>query len=535
VPERFLGRTLGGRYRLTRCIGAGAYAWVYEGRDLELEIPVAVKVLRPEHAGQPVIETRFRREATTAARLRHPNIVTIRDIGTGDDVTWVVMDLVPGSLAHRLRVRSVLPESEVVRLGLDVAAALAAAHAIGVIHRDIKPDNILLGAAGEAVVCDFGLARALTDSADLSASNQVVGTPHYFSPEQAKGEPLDGRSDLYALGVTLFRAATGRLPFEGTDWYAVARQHVETPAPDARAVNAALSHAFAAILADLLAKTPEARPASAAELFDRLAQLPSAPSTGGRLALATGATTALHPVISAPAPASRRLRWSLLATGTVALLLWLSHGAPSAGTIWARASGVLPTDPVITLMDSLPPVRTIVDDARAATPAAGTLPIAAPTPVAPRPGRLTVHVPVGAELTVDGQAVNDRPYTEPRAGPGAYMIAARFVSGPGIAGCPSSSWMDTVTVRPGEAVTVTAPIARCTRLVLDVTPRDAVVTFEDSAGTIIERPRGGDRRSPLLLRAGTWRIRGHAPRCATYDAVDTLRAGDDTVRFVMLC
>jgi serine/threonine-protein kinase len=534
VPDRFLGQTLGGRYRLTRLIGAGAYAWVYEATDLELEIPVAVKVLRPEHAGQTVIETRFRREATTAARLRHPNIVSIRDVGSAEGVTFVVMDLVPGSLARRLQVLPALPEPEVVRLGLDVAAALAAAHATGIIHRDIKPDNILLGPGGEAIVCDFGLARALSASADLSATNQVVGTPHYFSPEQARGELLDGRSDLYALGVTLFRAATGRLPFEGADWYAVARQHVDTPAPDARSINAEVSPALAAILADLLAKPPEARPASAAELIDRLAQLPSAPSTGGRLALATGGTTAVHPIVSARTGSpARRALWSLVAIGTAALLLWLSRGAPSAGTIWARASGVLPVDTVGPPSESVPVDSSARDSVPAVTEPESVV-VTPPPPVEPRRGRLTVRVPAGAELTVNGVEVEARPYVQPRAEPGRYVLSARLVSGPGVAGCPQSVWNDTVVLRAGESRTVAAPLARCTRLTLDVTPRDALVTFEDADGEVVERPRG-DTRAPMFLRAGVWFIRGQAPGCRPYDAVDTLRAGDDTVRFVLIC
>jgi serine/threonine protein kinase len=152
VPDRYLGRQIG-KYRVIRLLGAGAFAWVYEAVDRDLEIPVALKILRPEFAGQSDAEARFRREASTAARLRHPNIVTVRDVGQVDSASFVAMDLLPLSLARRLELLTRLPEPDVVRLGLDVAAALAVAHAGGVVHRDIKPDNILIGTQGEGRRC----------------------------------------------------------------------------------------------------------------------------------------------------------------------------------------------------------------------------------------------------------------------------------------------------------------------------------------------------------------------------------------------
>ena len=198
MPDRYLGQTLG-KYRVTRLLGAGAYAWVYEAIDQDLDIPVALKILRPEFAGQNDSDVRFRREAATAARLRHRNIVTVRDVGQIDHTAFVVMDWYPLTLGRRLVAAGRLPESECVRIGLDVAAALAIAHAGGVVHRDIKPDNILISREGDAVVADFGLARALTGAlagaTALSATNRILGTPHYFSPEQARGHEVDGRND----------------------------------------------------------------------------------------------------------------------------------------------------------------------------------------------------------------------------------------------------------------------------------------------------------------------------------------------------
>lgn len=532
MPERLVGHTLGQRYRLTRLIGSGAYAWVYEAYDAELELAVAVKVLRPEHTGNATSEARFRREATTAARLRHPNIVTIRDVGRSDDATWVVMDLLPGALARRLQVSDALPEPEAVRLGLDVAAALAAAHTAGVIHRDVKPDNILFGASGEAVVCDFGLARALEGGADLSATNQVVGTPHYFSPEQARGESLDGRSDLYALGVTLFRVATGRLPFEGTDWYAVARQHIDNDAPDPRSIAPHLSPGFAAIISRLLAKRPEQRYATALDLASALAALPTAPASGTAWIAGAAATTSVTPALARGD--NRRVRLaagSAVGIATLALLLWLSQGPPSADTVWARLSAStldsLPTDSLAgTGRDSLLGVTLPlpIDSTQAdSTPA--------PRPVVAKTASLVIRASEGAEVRLDGRRLDQLPHTEAKLPVGRHVITARLISGPGLADCPAAERADTIVVRGGERREHLVALERCARLLLRVTPSDARVTLTDQAGAVVTWSAG----APLTLHTGIWTIRATAPRCVPFEAADTLRAGDDTLKIPMLC
>ncbi len=543
MPERFLGQTLGERYRLTRLLGAGAYAWVYEAVDTELEIVVAVKVLRPEHTGNDTVEARFRREATTAARLRHPNIVTVRDVGRGNGVTWVAMDLVPTSLARRLQVLPYLPETDVVRVGLDVAGALAMAHADQVIHRDIKPDNILIGASGESIVCDFGLARALSGGADLSATNQVLGTPHYFSPEQARGEPLDGRSDLYTLGVTLYRAATGRLPFEGDDWYAVARQHVDaTPVPPRKHVPA-LSPAFEAIILKLLAKRPGDRYPSAMALADALARLPSAPTTGSRLALGAGDATTAHTIT----PGGRTRRRALVLLGSaalVALAVWLARERPRVRTAWALLTRAAATaDSGRTVPDTLTgpgggdslqrPVTGA--DSTAVTTIPNVTPPTRPRP-APRTGWLSV-VAGGdaASLTVDGQNVGFAPWLSERLPAGQHIIASTLTGGEGVfVGCRFNQRVDTITVGVGDTTVHTVDLGRCTRVWLDVTPRDARVTFLEADGTTV-LSGNADRLSPAVLRAGGWRLRVEARACAPFEGVDTLVAGADTVRVALLC
>ena len=183
------------------------------------------------------------------------------------------MDFLPTGLDDRLRIMGTLPEMLLIRMGMDVAAALAFAHREGVIHRDIKTDNILYDDHGNAIVADFGIARALSGYTEQTGTNMVVGTPQYFSPEQARGQTLDGRADIYSLGVTLFKAATGVLPFQGEDWYEIARQHIEEAPPRPRAFNPALSRGIEHVILKCLAKDPADRYPTGDALHTELMQL----------------------------------------------------------------------------------------------------------------------------------------------------------------------------------------------------------------------------------------------------------------------
>jgi serine/threonine-protein kinase len=258
VPERFLGRTLG-KFRIDAIVGTGGFAWVYKAYDPELEIPVALKVLKPQYAGDEQFEQRFRREAATAARLRHPNIIKIFAVGKDGEAVYFAMDFLPQGLPDRLEVVTKLPEPVLIRMGIDVASALGFAHREGVVHRDIKVDNILFDDHGNAIVADFGIARAVSNYVQQTGTNMVVGTPQYFSPEQARGMALDGRADIYSLGVTLYRAATGVLPFTGEDWYEIARQHVEDKPVKPRVHNSLLSRDIDRLIMRCLEKDPAAR------------------------------------------------------------------------------------------------------------------------------------------------------------------------------------------------------------------------------------------------------------------------------------
>ena len=260
--------TVLGPFTLDRLLGQGGFASVWAAHRAD-GVTAAVKILKPRYAGDEDFELRFRQESQFAANLSHPHIIKIGEIGREGMLVYFSMDLYPASLAIALA-DGPLPEPQLVGIMRDVAEALAFAHGQGVVHRDIKPDNILLTPEGQAVVSDFGIARAVSGYVSATGVNMTIGTPHYLSPEQAQGRPLDGRSDLYSLGITLYKAATGDLPFKSKDWYELARMHVEeAPAPP-RIAHPDLSRKLERIILRLLAKHPDDRPATADELLAEL-------------------------------------------------------------------------------------------------------------------------------------------------------------------------------------------------------------------------------------------------------------------------
>ena len=273
-PEHLVGRTVG-NYTIDALIGEGAFAWVFKGHHSTTDTPVALKILRPRYAGDPQFETRFRNEFTIASEAHHPNIVRILDVGQDGDTTYFAMDYHPKTLAERLEQTGPLDEREVLDIARQVASGLAYAHEAGIIHRDIKTDNVLLSEDGRAIIADFGIAKTVSGYASATGQNMTIGTPHYVSPEQAQGRQLDGRSDLYALGVTLYKAVTDNVPFSSTDWFELARMHVEDPPTPPREHRPDVSARLERIILRLLAKHPDDRYESATALLEELDEIGS--------------------------------------------------------------------------------------------------------------------------------------------------------------------------------------------------------------------------------------------------------------------
>ncbi len=268
-----LGRL--GPYRVLQVLGAGGMGVVFRAEDPQLERCVALKAMLPTLAVSASARQRFLREARTAAAIDHDHIVHIYQVGEDRGVPFLAMQFLKGEpLDERLRRESLLPLTEVVRIGREVADGLAAAHACGLIHRDIKPGNLWLeGDRGRVKILDFGLARAVDDKAHLTQSGAIVGTPAYMAPEQVTGKGLDARCDLFSLGCVLYRLCTGVLPFQGSDTIATLMAvATEQPRPPGE-LNPEVPATLSDLVMHLLAKDPGERPASAQAVVAALAEI----------------------------------------------------------------------------------------------------------------------------------------------------------------------------------------------------------------------------------------------------------------------
>lgn len=259
------GRVLGGRYQIQDKVGSGGMAAVFRGIDSVLGRTVAIKVMLPQYASDPTFAARFRQEAQAAAALTSPYIVGVYDWGQDGDTYYIVMEYIRGTdLKSGIRTHGALAPRKVAQIGAQVCAALSVAHRHEIIHRDIKPQNIMIQPDGTAKVMDFGIARA--KNSHLTQTNSVLGTAHYVSPEQTQGKELDAESDLYSLGVVMYEAATGRVPFDGDEAIAVALKQVnETPIAPSQ-INPKIDPEFEAIILKCMEKDPRQRFHSADEL-----------------------------------------------------------------------------------------------------------------------------------------------------------------------------------------------------------------------------------------------------------------------------
>ena len=533
MPERYLGRHLG-RFRVDSNVGSGGFAWVYKGYDPELDIPVAIKILKPQYAGEESFETRFRTEAATAAKLRHPNIIRILAVGREDSAVYFVMDFLPTGLDDRLRIMGTLPETLLIRLGMDVSAALAFAHREGVIHRDIKTDNVLYDDHGNAIVADFGIARALSGYTEQTGTNMVVGTPQYFSPEQARGQTLDGRADIYSLGVTMFKAATGVLPFQGDDWYEIARQHIEEPAPRPRSFNPALSRGMEHVILKCLSKDPADRYPTGDALHTELVQLlgrASTPDGDPTVVMQTPAASRVALEITKPkrrrAPLARTIAVGagvliLIGTGFGVNAMHVRDAARESQTrdssVAAANTTALSASPAVTAPVA-PDSETRDSIAGAASRAATRV---APRKLVPKPAERVLRVvgPADATINVDGAVVGRGTWHSESITTGVHHV---IVSLNAPAACASAQDGKDVRVAEKGTTTIQMTPRRCGTFTLDAAPSGARYVL--SSGGHEVATGAVPLAAPVLVPEGSYALHVSAKYCADYSGSVSISTG----------
>lgn len=380
-----MAQLLASRYEVGPLLGTGGMARVVRGRDTRLDRPVAIKLV-PADAIDPAGRERFGREARSSAGFDHPNAVTAFDAGESDGYLFLVMELVDGSsLAELLAQRGPLPFDEIVRIEDGMLAALGAAHAAGIVHRDVKPGNVLLDVHGRVKLADFGIARRLDDlTSDLTGVGRFIGTPKYLAPEQIAGDPATPASDLYAAGVVLYEMVAGTPPFDGPSPMELAWAHHHAPVPEVRVARPDVPPALAATIATAMAKDPSHRFATADAMRRALTSPPAPTMAGAATALLAAPVlppTVVGPASSPPPPgalrsdprqSSPRRRWGwlvalavLLAAAAAAIVLGRNDDSPDPPPSSTVATAVPAADtatetstPITSPSETSPPVTT---------------------------------------------------------------------------------------------------------------------------------------------------------------------------------
>jgi predicted Ser/Thr protein kinase len=314
-------KILNERYEIETTLGEGGMARVYRGTDGVLSRPVAIKVLADRYANDDTFVTRFRREAQAAAALNHPNVVSVFDTGDDGQAHYIVMEYVPGqTLADVLKREGPLDPDRAARIAEDVATALQAAHERGLVHRDVKPGNVMIDPEGRTKVMDFGIARAAANDT-LTQTGAVLGTAAYLSPEQARGDPVDARSDIYSLGAVLYEMLTGRPPFTGDSPVAIAYAHVNDQPDPPSAHRPGVPPELEAVTIRALAKDPGDRYPSAEAFRAAIAAARGAGVSTEPIGAAAGDTAVMPaPVSAQPAGPARRVSWIPLTLIAAAVL-----------------------------------------------------------------------------------------------------------------------------------------------------------------------------------------------------------------------
>ncbi|MCZ6915819.1 MAG: protein kinase [Gemmatimonadetes bacterium] len=483
IGER-LTQMLEGRYKIGKMLGRGGMGAVFLAEDLTLERPVAIKVLPPEVSHDEKLVHRFEREARTAAKLDHPNIIPIFAVESADELHYFVMKYVAGDSLESVLTKGQLSIEQCQEYLWEAARALGHAHERHVVHRDIKPGNIMLDHDGRVMLADFGISKALQSATQLTGTGQVIGTPYYMSPEQAKGTPVDGRSDQYSLAVVGFEMLTGRIPFTGEAVHTIIYKQIFEDPPLIQDLRPDTPAHLATALHRALAKDPEHRFSTMEEFAAALMpqrSLSSAPRvpTGTRTPqpaspdAPTMVTPTTSPIRITPtttrAPRRRggmtaAVFSALLVTGGTGYWAWQQgmlerFGLGPAESAVVAAAPAQPETPPAAVLDTTviqTPRDTAAPDSQPAQPEVQTsepepepevtrpLPVRSrprPQPVqppAPQFGRLSVNaVPWGIVL-IDGVEIGETPLTNHELGPGRYVISILQD------GCHTS--VDTVTV-----------------------------------------------------------------------------------------
>ncbi len=319
TSSRMIGTVLSGRYRLEAKLGSGGMSTVYLARDTTLDRPVAVKVMHREMSEQADQLERFRQEARAVAKLSHPNVVSVIDAGEDGGYPYIVFEYVEGeTLKARINRVGALDVQEALAYAIEIARGLTMAHARKMVHRDIKPQNVLIDAEGRAKLTDFGISRQLEQDG-MTATGRVLGTTDYVAPEQAMGRGADQRSDIYSLGVVLYEMFTGEVPFAADSQVGVAMKHVNEELPDVQAIRPELSAASALVVERATSKDPEKRYADIGEMIDDLST--ALEVEAARAGSTTGeATSVLEAVPPAKRKLSSRARWSWAAIAAIVLI-----------------------------------------------------------------------------------------------------------------------------------------------------------------------------------------------------------------------
>ncbi len=424
MSEEEQGRMLGDRYEIGAVIGRGGMAEVHEGRDVRLGRRVAIKILRPDLAKDPTFQARFRREAQSAASLNHPNIVAVYDTGqdnlspVGDNgepavvVPYIVMEYVDGMTLRQIVAsgRRLLPE-RALEITAGILAALDYAHRHGIVHRDIKPANVMLTRTGDVKVMDFGIARAINDvTSTMTSASAVMGTAQYLSPEQARGEVVDARSDLYSTGVVLFELLTGKAPFTGDSAVAIAYQHVSEMPAIPSTIEPGVSPEIDAVVMRALAKRADDRYQSASDFrADVERAIAGSPVTAAVPTIVADQTAMMTPLDASGISTERQTRAGGGRKGrNSAVFLVLSLIAITAAIIGAVVIGRFLIGSDSGNVVTVPSLDGLTIEQAAETLAQYELRIGAQTPeISERPaGTVIAQQPAAGEAIEQGQAVN---------------------------------------------------------------------------------------------------------------------------------